>query len=88
MPKERKPGPSGADRTPVYMTTQELAERWGVKWRTALRIMRSYRRTAVLTLSPSCVRIARAAVLDFERESRGCGARDQEEERAAVRDGR
>ncbi len=66
--------------SPVYLTPQELGERWSVDWRTALRIIRRRARTGVLTLGPSCVRIARSAVLEVERESRGCGTRDLEEE--------
>lgn len=64
----------------VYMSPREVAARWSVHWRTALRIVRRYRRTAVLRLSPSCVRIPRAVVLEIERQRRGCGTYDLDRE--------
>ena len=61
---------------PAYMTLQEVADRWRINKRTASRIIRKERRTAIFRPTTNTMLIDSRAVLDLERERRRCGKLD------------
>jgi hypothetical protein len=62
-----------------YVTYAELAKRWGLaQARTAARIVRRQRPTAIFKLAPRLHRVALRDVLDLERAARSCGSLDLE----------
>ena len=63
----------------TYMTSSELGSRWRLSPRTALKNLRRLNPSAILRVPGSKgLRIYKRAVLDIEREARGCGLRDVE----------
>ena len=61
----------------TYLTSSELGLRWRQSPRTALQTMRRLNPSAIFKIPGSKgLRIYKRAVLDIERNARGCGLKD------------